>query len=296
MAIIPAALLASAAVFAQELEPRAYSVSPVGTNILFTRYGRASGHILFDPSLPVEDVTATVNTVAAGYSRALDFFGRSANLRLAIPYVFGHLSGVVEGQATRVRRSGLADSGGQLSVNLYGAPAMDRQAFARYRQRTNIFTSFTVVAPLGQYDPPVLVNIGTNRWTFRPQVALSQAIGRWYIDVYAGAWLFTTNRRYLGSNVRKQQPISSYQTHVAYAFRRRFWAAASVMYFRGGNTVINGIELNNLQSNLRYAATLAIPLSERQSVSFQYGNTPVRRFGSKFDWIQIGYAYLWMRR
>ena len=102
-------MFASGAGLAQELEPRAYSVSPVGTNILFGAYGRATGQILFDPSLPVEDVSAKVNRLVLGYSRALDFFGRSANLRVGIPYAFGNVSGVLKGQRQQAHRSGLAD-------------------------------------------------------------------------------------------------------------------------------------------------------------------------------------------
>ncbi len=289
-------LLAVGAATAQELEPRAYSVSPVGTNILFAAYGRSAGQILFDPSLPVEDVSASVNRLGLGYSRALDVLGRSANLRLAVPYVFGEVRGLVEGQPQQARRSGLADPAAELSVNLYGAPAMDRQAFARYLQRTNVFASLAVVVPLGQYDPAAVVNIGTNRWAFRPQAAVSRRIGRWFIDAYAGALLFTANRRFLVNSVRKQQPISLYQGHLAYLFRRRFWIAASGTYFRGGNTVVNGRELNNLESNVQYAATLSIPLSNSQSLKVQFGNTPIRRSGARFNWLQIGYAYIWQGR
>ena len=173
---------------------------------------------------------------------------------------------------------------------------MDGRAFARYRQRTNIFASLAVIVPLGQYDPATRVNIGTNRWAFKPQVALSQAIRRLVVDVYAGAWLYTANRRFLGSTVNKEQPISLYQAHIAYLFRRRFWAAASVTYYRGGNTVLAGREQSNIESNVQWATTLAIPLSGRQSLSVQYGSTPIRKFGSKFNWIQIGYAYLLMGR
>jgi hypothetical protein len=36
---------------AQELEPRAYSPSPVGTTFLLGGFGRSEGGILFDPSL-----------------------------------------------------------------------------------------------------------------------------------------------------------------------------------------------------------------------------------------------------
>lgn len=271
-------------------------MSPVGTNILVADYVRDTGQILFDPDLPVQDVTARINIFALGYTRALNFFGRSANLRMAVPYTLGNLRGLLQGQPAQVYRSGLANPGAQLSINLYGAPAMDRQAFARYRQHTNIFASLSVIVPLGQYDAASLINIGTNRWAFKPQIALSQAIGKLYIDAYAGAWLYTANRRFLVNSVRAQEPLSLYQAHIAYAFRRRFWVGASAAYYRGGNTVLNGRVERNFESNAQYAAAVSVPLSDRQALLVRYGNTPIRLSGSKFYWLQIGYSYLWMGR
>ena len=39
-------------------------------------------------------------------------------------------------------------------------------------------TSLTVNAPTGQYDGTKLINVGTNRWAFKPEVGLSHPVGR----------------------------------------------------------------------------------------------------------------------
>ena len=57
----------------QELEPLAYSVSPVGVNIVGFGYGRSAGDLSFDPTLPIEDAEATINTTSLGYFRSIDF-------------------------------------------------------------------------------------------------------------------------------------------------------------------------------------------------------------------------------
>src|SRR6185295_8012582 len=113
----------------QQLEPRAYSVSPVGTNIIIFGYGRSTGDIAFDPSLPITDASATINGAFAGYFRSVNFFGRSANVSVALPYVWGNLQGNVGGQFQQARRSGLGDPSVRFAVNLYGAPAMDLKKF-----------------------------------------------------------------------------------------------------------------------------------------------------------------------
>ena len=63
----------------QELEPRAYSVSPVGINIALFSYSYPSGDVEFDPSLPIENVKAKLNVLTLGYpwSRLLVLYGKA---------------------------------------------------------------------------------------------------------------------------------------------------------------------------------------------------------------------------
>jgi hypothetical protein len=73
---------------------------------------------------------------------------------------------------------------------------MDLEKFASYRRKFNLGASFAIVAPLGQYDPARLVNIGTNRWGLKPEVGISRRFGRWFFDLYLGAWIFSANENY----------------------------------------------------------------------------------------------------
>src|SRR6187401_173751 len=114
----------------QELEPRTYSAAPVGTNVLVIAYGRSAGNLTFDPSLPVTDGKATINTGVAGYLRSINFFGRSASISVAVPYVWGDISGNLSGQFQQAHRSGVRDPAIRFAVNLKGAPAMDLKQFA----------------------------------------------------------------------------------------------------------------------------------------------------------------------
>ena len=131
---------------AQELEPRAYSVSPVGTNIVVFAYGRAAGDLSFDPTLPIEDAKASISTASVGYFRSFNFLGRSANVALAVPYLWGSAEGRLAGEFQAVTRSGLPDTGLRFGINLAGAPAMDLKEFVNYRQKTNLGASAARIA------------------------------------------------------------------------------------------------------------------------------------------------------
>ena len=91
---------------AQELEPRAYSVSPVGTNFAVVGITRSAGDIDFDPSLPIENASGRLYGCFLGYGRSVDFFGRSANVAVTLPYLGGKPAG-------RYQRFSPTDSGGR---------------------------------------------------------------------------------------------------------------------------------------------------------------------------------------
>jgi outer membrane putative beta-barrel porin/alpha-amylase len=277
---------------AQELEPRAYSISPKGANFAVVGFSRSAGDLNFDPSLPIEDAKSVLHGTFLAYGRAMDFFGRSANVAVTLPYIWGDVEGKVDGNPQQARRSGMANPAVRYSVNLYGAPAMDLEQFARFRQNTNLGVSIVVVPPLGQYDPARFVNIGTNRWGVKPEIGISQRFRRWYFDLYLGAWFFSENDSYVG-RVRKQDPIASAQIHVSYNFKRRLWAAFDANYYTGGRTSIDGVARADLQRNSRIGGTISIPLTKRQSLKFSGSSGAVTNIGANFISIGASFQYLW---
>jgi len=90
------------------------------------------------------------------------------------------------------------------------------------------------MTPTGQYDPKRVINIGTNCWAFKPEVAVSRALGRWALEGAFGVWLYTTNSQFYGNSTRTQNPLWSGQAHVVRLIRSRHWFAYDFTYFRGG--------------------------------------------------------------
>ena len=105
------------------MEPRSYSAAPVGTNFVLGSYQRGWGDVALDPSLPISNVKAVVNSGLLGYSRTFDLFGQTGAVAVLLPYVRGDLSGNVGGQGTQITREGQGDFGFRLSQNLIGSPA-----------------------------------------------------------------------------------------------------------------------------------------------------------------------------
>jgi len=278
----------------QELEPRAYSVSPVKTNFVVLSNAYAAGDLTFDPSLPVEDGSANINTMVAGYFRSMNVLGRSGNFTVVVPYSSGTVQGVLAGEYTQVSRSGLRDPSIRFAINLYGAPAMHLKEFASWNKKTVIGASVVVVAPLGQYDTAKLVNIGSNRWSFKPELGWSRRFGRWVLDAYGGVWLFTDNKTfYPGLRTRSQAPIVSTQFHLTYNIRPRLWAGVNANFYSGGRTSIDRVPNQDLQKNSRFGGTLSIPLTRRQSFKFSYSTGAYTTIGADFQAFAVGWQYFW---
>jgi hypothetical protein len=291
LAMLPASIST-----AQELVPAAYTPAPYGVNVLNLAAVYNSGDLAFDPSGPIEDASARIGISTLGYIRTLNMVGRSANIGVIVPYVLGHLEGVYLGEPAFADRSGLGDLGVRMAVNLFGAPAMSPKEFSTYRARTLIGASLIVKAPTGQYDPTKLINIGTNRWAFKPEVGIVRVMGRWAIDAYVGGWFFTDNADFFGGLTREQDPILSTQVHVRYLFRPGLWAAVDGNYWRGGQTTVDGRTNDDLQRNSRIGATVVTRLGRKHSLRVAVSRGAITRIGGDFSSIGVSYSYNWMRK
>ena len=165
------------AAHAQEIEPRQYSNAPLGVNFLVGGYAHTDGGLAFDSSLPITDPQLETNSGVLGFARALDLWGHSGKIDGGVAYTW--LSGTADYLGDQVTRdvNGFGDPLIRLSVNLYGAPALQAKDFKSYKQDLIVGAALQVSVPAGQYDETRIVNIGTNRWFFRPSLGISKAAG-----------------------------------------------------------------------------------------------------------------------
>ena len=211
----------------------------------------------------------------------------------AIPRFPADVSGDVFEQARSVSRSGLGDVKLRLAVNLLGGEAMTPKEFMQRTPRTTLGASLSISAPTGQYDPDKLVNIGTNRWAFKPEIGLTIPHGPWMFDVFAGVWLFSANPDFFGNVHREQDPMPTLQGHVSYTIRRQLWLALDGTYYFGGETSANGVPAGDRKENTRVGLTLSLPFAKSHSLKFNVSKGASARFGSNFTTYGIGWQHTW---
>jgi hypothetical protein len=285
--------MTASSVGATDIEPRAYSNIPVGMNFLLAGYGYTKGNVTFAPSVPIENGKMEIHNTVLAYVRSLDFWGKSGKVDIIIPQAW--LSGQAEfrGETNSREISGFADPIFRLYVNLFGAPALSMKEFAGYQQDTIIGASLAVSPPAGQYDPNKIVNIGTNRWTIKPEIGISKAWGALIAEVAAGVFVFTNNDQPFLANTQEQTPLYNFQGHLIYSFGKGIWGALDANYYTGGRVARDGKIADNLQQNWRVGATLSFPINKQNSIKVS-GNTVVHsRTDSFFDTIGITWQYRW---
>jgi len=287
---------------AQDLAPRAYLITPRGSNAITLANAYNDGPLLLEGAVPIEDATARLNAPSLTYYRAFSLLGRSANVIAGVAYGVGTFEGTVLGEQESIYRSGLFDSVVRVSVNLVGGPAMSLPEMRTWQQKTLLGVSLKVVAPTGQYDPTKLINLGANRWAFKPELGLSRRWGHWVLDAYGGVWFFTENPEFFSRNAyvpgvqaQTQDPAVVLETHLSYDFRPRLWVSLDGNFWRGGTTSLNGVENPaTLQQNSRVGITASFPVTRHQSVKLSYGRGAYIRFGGDYQVLSAAWQYSWI--
>jgi hypothetical protein len=297
-----AIVLAAGTVHAQDLAPRAYLITPVRSNAVTLGYNYNTGELLFAGTVPITGATGRLSMPSVSYYHAFSLLGRSANVLAALPYGVGTFEGEVLEQQRSIYRSGLFDSMFRVSVNLVGGPAMSLPQMRQWRQKTLVGLSLKVIAPTGQYDPTKLINLGSNRWSLKPELGVSRRFGHWLLDGYASVWLFTKNPDFFsrnefnpGTSSQTQDPIAAFETHLSYDVRPGLWVSLDANFWRGGRTSLDGVENPaTLQQNSRVGVTASFPLWRRQSLKLSYAQGAYVRFGGDYRIFSAAWQYSWV--
>ena len=277
----------------QEIEPRAYSNAPVGLNFAIAGLAYTRGALEFPDATRLTDAKFTTTTAVFAYARALDLWGMSGKFDAIVPYMDLSGTALYRGDPIERKVDGLIDPRFRLSVNFYGAPALGLKEFRQYKQDLIVGASLQVGAPWGQYDPTRLVNIGNNRWSFKPALGVSKAIGAWTFEGKLAATIYTDNDDFFGGKHRSQDPIYSGQGNAIYSFANGVWASLDATYYAGGRSTLDGVRGDDLLQNWRVGATLALPVDARNSIKFYASSGVFARTGNNFDLLGVAWQYRW---
>lgn len=278
---------------AQELEPRQYSNLPVGLNFVVVGYVYSTGGLVTSPTLKIDDAKLHVHTGVLAFSRSIDLWGRSGRIEAAVPWSSLHGTATANGQPITRDIDGFNDAKFRFAYNFYGAPALTPAEFAKAEQDVVLGASFAVSAPTGQYDGSRVVNLGNNRWAFKPEVGGSKRMGPVTVDGALGVIFYTRNDDYTGGKTLDQDPVYVAQSNLTYDFGRGVWISLGYTYYMGGKMIVNGVAADASLSNSRTGITFSFPIDRAQSIKLSASRGISVRTGTDFNAVGVSWQYRW---
>jgi hypothetical protein len=261
----------SSTALAQDLEPRRWTHLPTGLNFIGLGYGHTEGDVLFDPVLELEDVEYTMDSAIVSYVRSHGFFGKTARFDVMVAHHSGDWKGLLQGEPASTSRDGFGDPRLRWSILLLGAPAENRQEFAKSeKSNTIVGAAIAVTLPLGEYDDDLLINLGQNRWVIRPQMGVTHMFGKWAVELTGSVWFFTDNQDFFLDTTLESDPFYSLQAHLIHTFRPGLWASLSGGYGLGFQSTISGNKVDNESENFITALSVGLPINRKQGIKLAW--------------------------
>ena len=110
--------------YAQDLAPRAYVITPMRSNAVTVTWSFFDGGVNFNGAVPITNATGTFSIPIFSVYHSFGFFGRSANFTASLSYWVRTFQGELVQQHRQIYRSGLVDFSARFAVNVMGGPAM----------------------------------------------------------------------------------------------------------------------------------------------------------------------------
>lgn len=284
----------SISVYSQEMEPRSYSVVPVGLHAAQLAYTFSGGDVVSGLNSPIQNLNVNASVIGLGYVQTFSMFKKLGRIAVGVPYVFLNGTANVVGVDTAATRNGFGDARIKLGVNLFGSPVLAPKDFQKFQEHTVVGASLVISIPIGQYYSDKVINIGSNRWVIKPEIGVSHREGRLFYECYAGVWFYTENDQYLNKSTLSQNPLFSFQAHMDYTFKHGKYIALNGGFASGGETTINAVERFDDQENWRIGVTFSTPIFDKhQSVKLMFNTGVATRSGQNYTAVTLAYQYAW---
>jgi hypothetical protein len=284
--------------FAQELEPRRWTHLPSGLTVVGGGYVRTEGDIFLSPVMNIEDAVFSMDSYTLKLVHAFNLLGRSAQISVKDAYHIGRWDGIRNGAQLSTERDGFSDPVIRIAVNFFGAPALKGAEFQNYRKThstdTIVGAAVILQLPFGEYMDDKLINLGSNRYTIRPQLGVVHSIGRWMAELSGSIWFFGDNDDYWDGQELKQDPLFTVQAHSIYTFKSKIWLSGSLGYGRGEESIIDGLNNDDQTKNIAWAVAMGLPVSRKLGFKVIWISKRTQDdIGFDSDTLAIGASYIW---
>jgi hypothetical protein len=284
--------------YALDFQARQWSHIPIDKNIVATGYAYTEADIEVDPTLAIEDAELELETWLVKYIRTFQLFDKSARAEITQAYQEGKWTGSLEGTPASTSRSGLSDTFVRFAVNLYGAPPLAGKDYYAYRSsmtsETIVGLGLVVRLPTGEYMDDKLINLGENRFTFRPQLGVTHRRGKWSAELVGEVAFHMDNDDFFNDQKREQDPTYIFHAHLTHTFRPGVWLSTGIGYDFAGENTIDNVGSDDEQENIGWLARFAYPINRQSGFSLSYfGTRKQQSTGLDSDTVSASLSFSW---
>jgi hypothetical protein len=260
---------------------RDWQNTPKDLNLVFGYYNRIDTNTPIDTTLPITGLSLNADLYLFRYARSFDIDGRNTAIQFIQPYadVSASFDNAQFFSGTK-HNGGMGDTQVVFAHNIFGGPALSAEEFASWKPETFLTGALWVTMPTGDYDKDRIINIGSNRWVFKPELAFGTPIGPTWLEINTYVSLFGANKDYHGDSKLDQKPLYAIEGHYSYTINRALWVSLDATYNRGGESKIDGDWQDNKQENGLLGASLGFMLSPQFGGLIAYNDTVSERTGS----------------
>ncbi|MDY0834115.1 MULTISPECIES: transporter [unclassified Pseudomonas] len=260
---------------------RDWQNSPTDLNMVFGYYNRVDTNTPIDTTLPINGLSLDADLYLFRYARSFGIDGRNSAIQFIQPYadVSASFDNAQFFSGTK-RNGGMGDTQIVFAHNIFGGPALTAEEFASWKPETFLTGALWVTMPTGDYDKDRIINIGSNRWVFKPELGFGTPIGPTWLEINTYVSLFGDNKDYHGDSKLEQKPLYAIEGHYSYTINRALWVSLDATYNRGGESKIDGDWQDNKQENGLLGASLGFMLSPQFGGLIAYNDTVSERTGS----------------
>lgn len=164
-AALSALTLSMAPLLSQADNARDWQNLPTDLNMVFGYYNRIDTNTPIDTALPIDGLSLNADLYIARFARSFAIDGRNSAIQILQPYadISASFDNAQFFDGTQ-HNGGMADTQFVLVHNLFGGPALTKEAFANWTPETFLTGALWITAPTGDYDKDRVINIGSNRW------------------------------------------------------------------------------------------------------------------------------------
>lgn len=244
-------------------DARDYIPAPPGTLAILTYYKHIFGNTLYEDGKKISnDYNFSENL---GMFRVV-YYMMLGPIEIDPQFIIPFADFSVDGKAV---------GNNELSASGIGDPMVFATFWFINNKESKTWLGFTpfITIPGGNYDSSRgSLNIGTNRWAFKPELGFVKGIGdRTFFEIILAGEFYTDNNDYVGKTL-SQDPVLTVESHLSYDLTKSMYASLDYFYHNGGEQKLEDISLNNTKDDHALQLTLGYSFAPGFQVLLQYRN------------------------